>query len=368
MTNERRRNTMVGLFLVGGLLGLTWLVIMFGEAPTWLIGGRTYSVPVFFSHVEMLIEGDPVYMKGVRVGNIGRIGFRNEQQPEQGVQLELQIQEKWRVPKGSRVTVELSAIGFARPLVKVIVPLDPAKDFVPTDGSVPLMGEMVSAFESLFPRDVVATLQKASSQIGNLAEALTPVATDLHGLFQPRDLELVDNPQVGGKKMSANLHTAVQRLDSALKHFNEIVADPNSKDNVRIALANIRDMSEKGKVVMDDLKKVASQAKFVAEDAKELTGKLNKTADNANAQLEKISRVVVDDAEKLGRFFDQLESISRNMAEGKGSAGKFLNDAELYDSMVITMKRLQQGIEDMANLVKQWQREGLNVKGMGLLK
>jgi archaellum component FlaC len=366
--SEYRRNVIIGLTLLVGVAGLTWLVIMFGEAPAWLIGGKSYPIHVYFSNVENVITGDPVYMKGVRIGSIESIGLRNEQQPEEGVQVDLNIQAKWRIPRSARVSVEQSAIGFSRPLIKIIVPPQPATEFLPEDGSVPLYGEMVSAFESLIPHDVVAILQKASSQIGNLAEALTPVANDLHDLLQPRDLELVDHPQVGGKRLSANLRTAVDRLDSALKNFNEVIGDPNVKSNVRVAVQNIRDVSEQAKVVMEDLKKVVQQVRFVAEDAKTLTGKLSKTADTANTQLDKIARAIIDDAEKLGQVFDHLEVASRNMAEGKGSAGKFFGDAELYDSMVITMKRLQLTIEDMDNLVKQWQREGLSIKGVGLFK
>jgi ABC-type transporter Mla subunit MlaD len=359
---------MVGLFLVGGLAGLTWLIIKFGEAPTWLVGGKTYPVPVYFANVSGVIEGDPVYMKGVRIGNVSKIGFRDEEHPEQGVVVGLDIQQRWRVPRTAQVAVELAAIGFARPIVRVIVPSGPSAATLPTDGSVPLMGETISAFDALFPPEVVNNLQKAASQIGNLAEALTPVARDLHELFQPRDVDLVDNPKVGAQKLSANLHTAVQRLDTGLKHFNEVIGDPNVRSDLRISIQNFKTISEQGKAIMEDMKKVATQARFVAEDAKDLTGKLGKTVDNANSQLDKVARVIIDDAEKLGRFFDQLEVAGRNMAEGKGSAGKFLNDPELYDAMVITMKRLQLAIEDMNNLVKQWQREGMNVKGVGLIK
>ncbi len=366
--SEFRRNALVGLFLVIGLGGLVWLVIMFGEAPTWLIGGRTYPVHAYFSNVANLIEGDPVYMKGVRIGHVGEIGFRNEEHPEEGVQLELAIQEKWRIPRSARVVVEQSAVGFARPLVKIVVPPDPAQAFLPQDGSVPLSGDTISAFDSMFPRDVVDTLQKASSQIGNLAEALTPVATDLHHLIQPRDVSLVDNPKLGSERVSANLHTAVQRMDSALKHFNEVLGDPNVKSNVRVMIQNMRDASEQAKVVMEDIKQVAKNARFVAEDAKELTDKIGKMVDRANAQLDDVTRVIITDAEKLGKFFDHLDTVGRNLAEGKGTAGKLLADPELYDSMVLTMKRLQLAIEDLNGLVKQWQREGLDVKGVGMFK
>jgi len=363
--DELRRNAMIGLFLVVGLAAMTWLVIMFGEAPAWLIGGKTYPVYAYFSNVANVIEGDPVYMKGVRVGHIGTIGFRNEEHPEEGVQLELAVQEKWRVPRSAHVLVELSAMGFARPLVKIIVPPVLTDEFLPMDGTVPLSGEMVSAFDSLFPQDVVATLQKSASQIGNFAEALTPVANDLHDMLQPRDIQRVDDPEIEAQRLSANLHTAVQRMDAALRHFNQVLGDPNVQSNVRVAIRNFREVSEQGKAVMDDLKHVAKQARFVAEDTKELTGKMNKMVDKANAQLDNVTRAIIDPAEKLGKFFDHLDVVGRNLAEGKGTAGKMLADPELYESMVLTMKRLQLAIEDLGALVKEWQREGLNVKGVG---
>ncbi len=366
--NEFRRNVMIGLFLVIGLAGLTWLVVMFGEAPTWIVGGRTYKVQAYFANVENVIEGDPVYMKGVRIGHVGAIGFRNPEHPEAGTALELEVQEKWRVPRSAQVIVELSAVGFARPLVKIVVPEGPTEEFLPRDGSVPLYGEMVSAFDALFPKDLVATFQKAADHIGDLAKALTPVAEDLHDLIQPRSLELVDQPEVGAKRLSANLHTAVQRMDSALKHFNEILGDPNNKSNVRITLENMKEVSEQGKSVMADLKEVAKQARFVAEDAKELTGKMNKTVDKAGKQLDDVARALIDDAEKLGKFFDDLTVVSRQMAQGKGTAGKMLSDPELYDAMVLTFKRLQLTIDDLNSLVKQWQREGVDLKGVGMLK
>ncbi|MBN1347429.1 MAG: MCE family protein [Phycisphaerae bacterium] len=362
--SEFRRNVMVGLFLVMGLVGLVWLAIMFGEIPM----GKTYPIYAYFGNLSNVIEGDEVHMKGVRVGSVKKIGFRDEEHPEQGVQLELAIQNKWRIPRSAYVEVELAAMGFARSFVKIVIPPGPVATSLPTDGSVPLSGETISAFDAMFPPDVVATLQKASSQIGGLAEALTPVADDLHALLKPTDLELLDHPELGAKRVSANLYTAAQRLDSALKHFNEILGDPNTKSNVRVAIQNMREMSEQGKLVMADIKEVARRAKFVAEDTQEVVGKVNKLADKTSTRVEEISRVIIDDAEKLGKFFDHLDAVGRNMAEGKGTAGKFLNDPELYDAMVLTMKRLQLAVEDLNGLVKDWQREGVNVKGMGMFK
>ncbi|GAF70159.1 unnamed protein product, partial [marine sediment metagenome] len=149
------------------------------------------------------------------------------------------------------------------------------------------------------------------------------------------------------------------------KHFNDVLGDPNVQSNIRVAIQNFREISEQGKAVMQDLKQVAKQARFVAEDAKELTGKMSKMLDKANTELDRVARAIIDDAEKLGKFFDHLDVVGRNLAEGKGTAGKMLADPELYESMVLTMKRLQLTIDDLGALVKEWQREGLNVKGVG---
>lgn len=365
---EFRRNTLVGGFLLVGLGALTWLIIVFGEAPTWLVGGETYPVPVYFTAVDTIRVNDHVHMQGVQIGLISEIHFRDPKHPEAGVEVIIDIQEKWRIPRSSRVRVELAAIGFGRPLIKIILPTAPTSDYLPTDGSVPIPGEMVSAFDSLFPEDLAEGLGTATQELGKLASALTPVAKDLDHLLEPRTLQEVDAPTPGLPRKPGNVSTAVQRLDSALKHFNEVLGDPNNKSNIRIALENVREMSEQGKAVMADIKQVAEQARYVAEDAKQLTSKLNAFTGKADAKLDEVSRAIVDSTEKLGRFFDQLHVVGRKVAEGEGTAGKFVNDPELYDSMVLTMKRLQLAVEDLNLLVKQWQREGLNVKGMGMFK
>ncbi len=366
--SEFQRNALIGAFLVVGLGALTWLIIVFGEAPTWLIGGKTYPVPVYFTAVDTVRVNDHVHMQGVQIGLISEIHFRDPQHPEAGVEVIMDIQEKWRIPRSSRVRVELATIGFGRPLVKIILPTTPTTDYLPKDGSVPIPGEMVSAFDSLFPQDLANGLGTATQELGKLASALTPVAKDLDHLLEPRTIQEVDAPTPGLPRKSGNISTAVKRMDAALRHFNEVLGDPNNKSNIRIALENVREMSEQGKAVMADIKKVAEQARFVAEDAKQLTSKLNTFAGKADAKLDEVSRVIIDSTEKLGRFFDHLNKVGRTIADGKGTAGKFVNDPELYDSMVLTMKRLQLAIEDLNVLVKQWQREGLDVKGMGVFK
>ncbi len=366
--NEYRRNVLVGLFLIAGLAGLLWLSIMFGEVATWLFGGRTYRVDAFFDNVSNIIKGDEIHMKGVRVGHVEDVGFRDPSHPEKGVRIEMAIMNKWRIPRSAYVRVELQAMSFARSFVKIIVPPGEVDGFLPQDGTAALQGETISAFDSMFPPDVVNTLQKATGQIGDLAEALTPVAEDLHQLLKPTDLELLDNPKAGAERISANLYTAAQRLDSALKHFNDVLGDPNTKSSIRITVENLREMSEKGKAVMEDFKAVAKRARFVAEDTQAIAGKVNKLVDKANGQLDDITRAIVTDAEKLGRFFDQLNVAGEKLAKGEGTAGKFLSDPELYESMVLTMKRLQLAVEDMSGLIKEWKREGLNVKGVGMFK
>lgn len=362
--NELRRNVMVGLFLLVGVCALTWLVIMFGG----IVGRDTYPVAVNFDNVDNLIRGDQVFMRGVSVGKVSSIGFSSKDHPEQGVEVVLDITSKWRIPRSARVKIEMSAVGFERPRVKIVVTKDPSDGYLPTDGTAKMQGEMVSAFDSLLPPDMVNTLKKASRQIGDLAEAMTPLMSDLDKLIQPRELELVDNPRVGTRRISANLNTAVQRLDLALKHFNDVLGDPNSKSNLRIAVANIREISETGKQAMNDIKEVAKNAKFAAQDAREVTGKIGKIVDKAGTQFDDVTRTIITDAEKLGKFFDQMNVVGAKLAKGEGTAGKFLDDPELYDSMVVTMKRLQLAIDDLGSLVKTWKREGMDVKGVGLMK
>lgn len=343
---EYRQNLMVGLFMLMAMLALGWLVVMFGEAPTWLVGGRTYVVHVYFNELRGLTVGTEAEMNSVQVGSVSDIRPRDLAQPTLGVDVVLEIYEEYRIPDDAVARVHQAAM-VGRPLVVIDVRHASADRFVATDGQGVLSGELVSPFDQLIPRDLVTTFQRTANEIGNLAEALKPAAADLHGLLEERTIGQVEadpNDQV-----SANLYTAIQRMDLALKHINELLGDGEMRDNLKETIANFKATSERMGTAVETLGSFAVKADSVA-------GK-------ADAQIDGLMGKMVDSVDTLSRTLDHVEVVARDIADGRGTAGKLMTDPRLYESLVLTAQRLEATIGDLQALVRQWQEKGLKLQG-----
>jgi len=363
-TSERRRNLLVGLFMIIALAGVAVLIVLFGEMPDWLVGARAYHVHVYFGQLRGLTIGTDVEMGSIRVGRVGDIQRRNVDDPALGVDVTLHIQEQYAVPQDAIARVHEAPLGFGRTVVVLDVRRAAAGQFVPRDGSAVLEGELVSAFDQLIPPDVVMTLQRSARQIGDLAEALTPVADDLHELFVKRSVEQVDTDQTG--QVIPNLYTAVHRLNASLKHFNEVLGDPEVKSNLRVAISNLRTVTEDARVAVRDLQAFASKAEVVADDVRDITSTLSSTATRTDQQLDVIGRKIIENADKLSRVLDHLDQAARGVSQGDGTAGRFVNDPRLYESLVLTTQRLNEAIADLQSLVRDWREKGVAIKGVGL--
>src|SRR5215470_16845909 len=248
--NERRQNLIVGLFAIGGLIVLGLLVMMFGDVLNF-VTSHPYSLNVVFPHgaTIALREGTAVTLNGKRVGQTTKIDFRDPQRPVSGLVVRISIDGKYGVPQGTTAQVLTSLMGFGRPALQLVVNEKIANaPELPRDGKAEIIGTLVPMLDQLLPPDMQNTLETATRQLGQLADKLAPVADDLHHIIEVRSIEEVDT-----QKLTANLYTAVQRLDLAIKNLNTIIGDPESQKNFAETMANFRQTSE-------DFKKLAGDA------------------------------------------------------------------------------------------------------------
>ncbi len=122
--------------------------------------------------------------------------------------------------------------------------------------------------------------------------------------------------------------------------INDIVSDKDSKESLRASFINLKSITEKlasllaenGKVSrgldhLDHL--VLEMDKVFADDKKGLLGDLKSTS-------EKIDRVAAD-----------LTRISDDLRQGKGTAGKLLQDEELYKKIDDSVSSVQAMLKDL---------------------
>ncbi|HUU98054.1 MAG TPA: MlaD family protein [Phycisphaerae bacterium] len=355
--SETRNSFWVGLFVLCGLAALGTLIILFGQAPTWLMGGDTYTVDIYFDYASGIRPGTQVTVNGKPIGRVQDVQFKDPKQLRLGVKVIVAIENQYRLRKGSRaVTYEAGLLAGGRPPIQIEIPSQPEEGFLEPGQFV--MGEIRSAFDAVFPTAVIRTFEKSATQIGEAADALKPVLVDLHEVMQPRSIDLVDRP--GGPP--GNLSTAMARIDGTLRNVNEIIGDPEVRRQVKDSVANIHAMTEDGKVVAADLKQAATEAREVITDIRTLVGDAQGSLKKADGHFDRLARKGMDFLESASRVVDELHTTTRQLNQGEGTVGKLLVDAKLYDAMVLTFRRLAETTEEFRLLVKDWQKGGLKTR------
>jgi len=358
---ERRRNILIGLFVLGGLLCLGILVLLFGAFPN-VVSGRTYRVSVYFTTPvdDLPVETD-VFMLGKRIGQVSEVGWRSGQ-PSEGVEAALRIESNVRIPSNAGAEFREASLGFGRPRVQIVVPMGTAAPgYLPANGQATLFGKTVGPFDQIVPKETGVTLERAASQVGKLAEALTPAARDVHDLLKTTPVDQVDAGQTIG-----NLSSAIQRMDATLRHVNDVIGDPQVKGDLVATIGNVRAASEQLKGAIADIEHFASAARRTAEGAKEIPADVKQTLADLRGRVDTVARGIITNSDNLNKILVGLSSTVEGINQGEGTLGHLAKDNRLYEALVLTAQRLAMTMGDLQALVKSWQAEGVKIESMKL--
>jgi len=334
--NEGRRNTVVGLFAIFGIVAMTALVFMFGGGKSWF--SDRYPIRVYFPKgVIGVAEGQGVTLNGKRIGETTSVEFHDRQDVSKGVDVIVAVDGQYQLPADAEVRVAASIMGFGRPAIQLIVSDKPGSARLLPDGEI--HGEMVAMIDQLLPSEIRGTLTKSAEQMGDLAAAMRPVSVELTRLLESRKISDVDVHRV-----TANLDTVVQRMDTGLKNINDVLGDPQNQENLKQMLANGKNMTERGTLLMDDLRLVASDGRALF------------------SQGQRMMQTLVGVSEQANTLLVQLNKAAVQMNEGQGTAGLFLRDNRLYEELVLSARRLTKALDDIRDVMEMAKRGELKIK------
>lgn len=353
--NELRRNLVVGLFVLFGLSALATLIIMFGQQPTWLTRRDAYSLNIHFDSASGIRPGTIVTVGGITVGRVLEVAFRDPGRFHLGVNVLVQFDRTYPLRQGTYARTTEPGLGAGRPPIILVPPGDDAGDVLPSGATI--RGELIPAVDALFPATVRANFETTAQRIGEAAAALTPVLEDLHEIFQPRQVAEVDRPD--GRP--GNISTAVARLDQTFKHFNDVLGDPNVQSNLKKSLENIHVATEDARQVAADFKSVASEARQLSAQAGEFLGQAQNTLTRIDENVERISRDLTNVLGQGSQLLDQATTLARRANAGEGTLGKFFTDDRLFESMVLTFRRMAETVEEFKVVAQEWQKGRIRV-------
>ncbi len=278
----------LGLFLMIVFVVFAYFVIKTESCSEIFSKGKRYPLIARFTTSAGMYTSAPVRLAGVKIGIVDKIYLEHRK-----AVVQMMIDNQYKLLEDARVVI--STIGFIGEKYVEIVYKDEYKTENP---KYLLPGEEIKVVEPFNLESITAKFDKIYESTLKITDAINDIISDKYSRESLRASLL-------------NLRSVTANLDSLLAESGKVGRLLNSMDHF------VREMD------------VA-----FADDKKGLLGDLRSTS-------EKIDRVAAD----LGKISDDLR-------QGKGTAGKLLQDEELYKKIDASVSSVRSMLLDLENKKK----------------
>jgi phospholipid/cholesterol/gamma-HCH transport system substrate-binding protein len=356
--SDRARNLAVGFTVIVGFVMLGAMIIAFAGVPQMFQPG--YIVYIDCDAANGVSPGDPVHLRGIRVGYVTDVSFTKDQ-PEEGVTYTAKIRYSTHLPGNVQCWVTTGG-QLSRAFVD-FWPTAPAKIKDPLTGkelddleaaSAPVRVKAISKGSGLIPENVSKKLETALDSLATLAGNLNAMIAPPPAATGPASTgpSSTTGPAPALPEGMAGL---TARLSRTLDSLYAVIGDAQNQANIKASLANLNKATAGAIETMDAVKNVAANADKTFHDVSNLTTR-------ANDDIHTLSQKLVADAEDISKLMTSLNKAGMALNSKEGSMGKLLNDPELYNSLLEVSKGMNTLVKDLDALIKQWKEQGVNMK------
>ena len=279
-TTQRRRNIIVGVFVIVAICAIVWLIIIFGDFPTVVSKIRSFQVFVQFPTATGVLKDTPVRFCGYQIGRVTKVmapqirpeirdGKKTELEYHQTVVV-LSIDKKYvNIPYNSEVKLMTRGLGSSYIEIKAPLP-DPNKP-------------------------VTKFLEN-----GSLLQGSTGMTSEFF-------------PEESQKK----LEELVNGLSTFIDNANDILGDKANKENIKTTLANLSDVSKQATKTLEELQKFFAAGVNTSEEASKTVAELRLILEKINNGQGTAAKLINDGRlyENLLENTQQLEVLIQDLKE-----------------------------------------------------
>ena len=324
----------LGVFVVGVSLALAFLILTFGEIPSFK--QKTSKYIVYFPDVAGLSKGAEVRVAGVRAGKVKDVYLEDGR-----VKVVFELRKDIKLYRDASASI--GTLGLMGDKYLSVKPGTP-------EAGILKEGERIRRVEAVSDTD------KLIAELSKTAEEFRKVAKNLNLILEENRRNLRETIQ--------NLNTLIAQLNDltrqnreninvALKNIQELSSrlnkdlplliaslDKLSKDADRILMENRRDIREITYNLSVVLDKIKDDIPVLVENLKELSITLNSLVKTNKVNIHRTLVSLRKTSENLSSASRRLDNILASLEEGKGTLGKLLKDEELYQNVSKGVKAL----------------------------
>jgi len=293
-----KKEVKLGFFLLAALAIFAYFIIKTESCIEFFSKGKRYPVYAKFASVAGMYVAAPVRLAGVKIGLVGRISLDGRK-----AAVRMMIDNRYRLLDDARASI--ATIGF--------------------------VGEK---YVEILYKDEFKTPNPAPIRPGGEIRVIEPFNLD--------EIKV---------KFDNIYERAIQITDS----INAIVSDRDTQESLRASFVNLKAISESLKAAlseggrvsgfMDDLSLIADKLTRTVDKADHMIGGLDASIGGDDKGMLKDLR---EAAASIQKATGDLSRISSDLRQGRGTAGKLLQDEQLYrkiDDSVTSVNSLLRDLE-----------------------
>jgi phospholipid/cholesterol/gamma-HCH transport system substrate-binding protein len=315
--------------LVGVSVMLAIAVVVAGSV--WLsqarFGGNEITRQVRVRTIGGLNVGDPVLLRGVRIGRVQAIALAKDD----WVTVSLRLRGPTKLP-ANPVALFASTTLFGDWGVQVI-----SHDHLPDDPEVrKLIAEAERVGKDMLPGAALPDVGQLTAQAGRIAGDMALIAARVNAAFDSSSAVRLKGAFTDLSKLSGVLKTIAQGQESTLTRIGGHV-DTGTALLTQSARSIARAASRVDSAVSrDQLARIFGHADTISTDLTDVSGNLRTLARSAAQQREALERIVAHTDSTLAR-----------LSAGEGTLGRLSRDTSLYNEALETVRALRQLVADI---------------------
>jgi phospholipid/cholesterol/gamma-HCH transport system substrate-binding protein len=306
-TLQKRRNIIVGLFVLLAFGALVWLMYKFEDLPIRLgrIGG--YQVFIKFPSAPGVEEKTSVRFCGFQIGKVTAV-----RQPE-----------VLKDPDTGKFIYQ----------VIVVATIDSKYNNIPVNVEPKLMTRgFGSSYIELKPKPVDVNVPQREFLVhGSVLQGATTTTSE----FFPEETQ----------KKAEEL---VDKLKNFIDNINSLVGDQQARENIKATLANLAEATKQASISLKEFQRFSTQG--------------SEAFASTEVEVQKVSNAIVGTTDELGKAAAELRLLLEKINKGQGTAGRLVNDGRLYEGLLENSRQLDVLLEELKTFVAELPDKGIPIK------
>jgi phospholipid/cholesterol/gamma-HCH transport system substrate-binding protein len=280
-------NAKVGIFVALVLVLLFWITFKISSGT---IFGRLkgYTLTAIFDNAQGLNTKTRVYLAGIQIGYVEDIKLHDDK-----ALVVLRIMPDIQIEENAKAVIRTK--GLLGEKYIEIVPGNEQAAVIPPGGQI--------------------TFTESPPDFEELMNKLNSIASDVKSVTQSL------NEVFGGSKGTRNIKEMVDNLNKTIIHMDLLITSTNANLNKTFDSFNTfaQALKEQGPDILTNLAQISEELHSIIAENKQ----------SVNETIENINRV----SKELDKTLANLEVITNNLKQGKGTIGKLLTDKKTEEQV-----------------------------------